>query len=183
MKTIGTIVALMLVSGTATAANPTFGDCESAENYGYATAWQLTSAVMNKAACSEIAVRKGEVALARQAKRQKIPAHNPQEHKICFYAGFYAGYVDALVVEAGQCNAPVELASVARAASAVFTAMHESLIGINDAIVDQVFDGVFTAPNLGEDAIAEQCEEPIYDDVLDLEAGLDELVDSVCRND
>jgi hypothetical protein len=176
------IVALLLVAGPAQAASPTFEDCESASNYGYNTSWQFVSSVMNKAACAEIQVRKGEIALARQAKRQKIPPHNTDALKTCFYTGLYAGYIDALVVEFEQCNDDLPLASVARAAAAVFTAMHEALSNVNDGVVDTVFDDVFDAPDLDPGPLAEQCFEVIYDDVLDLEAGLDELVETVCEN-
>jgi hypothetical protein len=187
MKTIGTFVVVavlgVLTAGSARAAAPTFEDCQSAGNYGYNSAYSITSSVMNKAACGDTQVRKGEVALARQAKRQKIPAHNPHAHKVCFYGGYYEGYIDALVTEAGQCGATLELASVARAAAAVFTAMHEALLAIDDGVIDSVFDNVFQAPDLDLDDLADQCDEVIYDDAFDLEAGLDELVDSVCRND
>jgi hypothetical protein len=195
MKIIGTMVVLgalsLLPEGTAQAAS-TFEDCASAQNYGNQTARHWVGTVMNRVSCADASVRKGENALAKQMRRQRINAHNPLSHQVCFYQGLYAGYIEGLETEAAKCHAGLELSTVAQAASAVFIAMQEAALAIDDGIINQVFDGIFWAPELEVDTRVEQCDDVINvsvlgdaadDDDVVIPDGLDELVASVCLND
>jgi len=182
MKRIGILVVssalLVITAGAASAANETFVDCDSAYNYGKNTADFYVSAAMNQATCDAARLEKAEVVLARTLKRQKINPTNSEATKVCFYQGLYAGYVEMLAAEYADCGLGLELLpSVVRAAVSIFTAMHV-LDSVDDADIDQVFDGVFTAP----DASSVACADYIVDATTQ-DDGLGELIDSVCWND
>jgi hypothetical protein len=184
MNRIGTLVvlsALLLVgSGTALAdPKPTFDTCEDAFNFGSNSAKMWVSAAMNRASCNGLQVATAEAQLAKTLKKQKIPAHNSEEHKVCFYQGLYAGYVDQLGVERASCGQGLPIVSVARAALSVFGAMVKGLDSVENSEIDQVFDGGFDTEGQDGDA----CASFIANEGDDLEADLSELIKSVCFED
>ena len=181
MKRIGILVmcgALGLLSpAVASAAPPTFEDCDSAFNYGQNTAQFYVSASMNRAACDAASVVRAEVALGHSLRRQKIQPQNSEDLKVCFYEGLYAGYVGGLQSERASCGEGLPLLSVARAAVTVFSAMQGSLDSVDDGIVDRVFGHVFYAPP----AQAQSCEGFVRGEQTDV-PGLGALVGDVCWN-
>jgi hypothetical protein len=179
MILVASSAALLAVSGAAFA-DDTFADCDSAASYGWNTASFYVSASMNRAACDVNLTEKAEAALGRALKRQRIAPRNSEAIKVCFYDGLYRGYVAELARAHDSCDRELSLApSVARAAVAVFTAMHQGLASVDRADVNAVFDDVFEAPAESADACARY--------VLTSDAGhltrVDILVDSVCWND
>jgi hypothetical protein len=170
-------VVVLLAMGS-TAAATTFDSCTSAYNYGANTSTLYVSAAMNRAACDSAEVQKAEAALARAFKTQAIPAQNPEAFKRCFYEGLYTGYIHTLASERADCGQTLPLMSVAHASVSVFEAMYAALDVMTDAVVNQVFDGVFYAPS----ASAAACEDFLRVDASDLSSGFEEFVDSVCWN-
>jgi len=169
---------LILLVTTGTAAASTFDSCASAYSYGANTSTMYVSAAMNHAACDAAEVQKAEAALARTFRNVAIPPQNPEAFKLCFYEGLYAGYIHTLVNERGDCGQTLPLMSVAHGAVAVFEAMYSALDVMNDAEVNQVFDGIFIAPSAGGAA----CEDLLRAEASDLSAGFEEFVSSVCWN-
>jgi hypothetical protein len=170
---------LTLVAGTApAAAEDTFPDCSSAYNYGWNTTWSYVSGSMNRADCNETVIEKAEVALARAFRRKQIAPDNGEALKVCYYQGVYAAYVGALAVEYDQCGVELGVVpSVARAAVSVFTAMQLGLDRVDDADVDEVFDGVWWAPSGSAVACTGYIE---ASEAVD--PGRGELIETVCRN-
>ena len=197
MNRFGTLVVvgalLLLGPGTALAdPKPTFDSCEDAFNFGSNSAHQWVSSVMNRAGCDGD-VATAEIKLAKALEKQKIPPHNPKEHKVCFYQGLYAGYVATLESEVASCGRWLSLDSAARAALSVFGAMARGLgKSLDSSNIDQVFDGVYDAS--GQDA--NTCSSFIFvggaeykDELCDdgepcdeLNARLNDLASSVCWN-
>jgi hypothetical protein len=181
MKRIG-ILALsgvlgLLAPAVASAASPTFEDCDSAYNYGSNTAQFYVSASMNRASCDNAVVTRAEVALGHSLRRQKIPPQNSEELKVCFYEGLYFGYVSALYQEHSNCGDSLSLLSVARAAVTVFSAMQSSLDQVDDGEVESVFGHLFYAPT----SQGSSCEGFIRGEQVDA-PGFGALVDAVCWN-
>jgi hypothetical protein len=186
MKRIAIVVlslaALMVGTGVApAAAEDTFADCDSAANYGWNTAWQYVSASLNRAACDETKVEKAEAALARSFKKLQIAGRNPEWAKVCYYEGLYHGYVASLESEYADCGRAFGfLPTVGRAAVSIFVAMQTSLEQVDGHEVDNVFEGVFVAP----EAQGEDCTNFILgSEAAGLGDGLDELIESVCWNE
>jgi len=125
-------------------------------------------------------ITKAELTLAKSLGKQKIPPHNTEALKVCFYEGLYRGYIAGLESEYAECAAPIELGivSVVRAALSVFAAMHDWLDVVNDSEIDQVFDGVYVTDE--SDSI--WCDSYSRADA-DSDQGIDEFVKSVCWND
>jgi hypothetical protein len=182
MKRIGILVMGgvlgLLLPAVASAAPPTFEDCDSAYNYGANTSQFYVSASMNRAACDSASVARAELALAHSLRRQKIQPQNSDELKVCFYEGLYDGYVSTLYSEHATCGDSLSLLSVARAAVTVFSAMQGSLDYVDDGMVDRVFAHVFYAPP----AQTGSCESFIHSEQADL-PGLGAMVGAVCRNE
>lgn len=178
MKRIGSLMvlgALLSFSSVAAASQPTFEDCDSAFNYGQNTALFYVSASTNRVACD---LQRAELALGRSLKKQKIPPQNTEDMKVCFYEGLYAGYVAGLESAHESCGDTVSLASVARAAATVFSAMSDGLDDVDDAEVVRVFAHVFYA----QPSAANACEAFLRGEEGD-GAGVNALVNSVCWND
>jgi hypothetical protein len=177
MKRIGTLMvlgALLSFSSVAAASQPTFEDCDSAFNYGQNTSLFYVSASTNRVGCD---LQRAEVALARSLKKQKIPPQNTEEMKLCFYEGLYAGYLTGLQSAYDSCNDGLSLASVARAASSVFSAMLGGLDSVDDGDVFRVFAHTFYAPS----SAANACEAFLRGEEGD-GAGVNALVSAVCFN-
>jgi hypothetical protein len=169
---------LTLVAGASPAAADTFPDCASAYNYGWNSSWLYVSASMNRADCNQTVIEKAEAALARAFRRKQIEPDNGEALKVCYYQGVYAGYIGALAVEYDECGLDLGVVpSVARAAVSVFTAMHVGLEWVDDADVDEVFDGVWWAPPASAVACVGYIE---ASEAVD--PGRGELIQSVCRN-
>jgi hypothetical protein len=169
---------LTLVMGTVPAAADTFPDCASAYNYGWNSSWFYVSASMNRADCDGTVIEKAEAALARAFRRKQIEPDNSEALKVCFYQGMYAGYIGALAVEYDECGLELGIVpSVARASVSIFVAMHAGLDWVDDAEVDEVFDGVYWAPPGSATACVGYIENSEAAD-----PGRGELIDTVCRN-